>query len=372
MKSKAQILIVEDETGVSSSLERMLEKDHDVRVAASCEEARQSMAEQPLDLAIVDLVLPDGDGFSLLQELRRRPELPEVIIITGDNYEADEKLARALKGEAFYFLTKPFDAVALEALVQRSLEVRRLQQALRARSEELERDLKLAREFQARLMPRGSLMHGTVSVQSWFVPCDSLAGDFFDYRVRKEVVYLIVADVVGHGVSAAMLAGMLATTWSRAVREDCGVQEIHGRLLGLVHDWEDTQFFSAFFARIGPEGRTQYLNAGHPAALLHEADGTLRPYPATHPKVSPAIDEEPAEPLELTLHPGSRLLLYTDGIPETRNPRGDLLMLGPIEDLLREGRSAAETLARLGDLVEQHQGGRPREDDLTALLIECK
>ena len=183
MKKKARILAVDDEVGMLSAIQRMLDHEYEVILASNCEEARRQINKHAVDLAIVDVVLPEGDGFELLEEFRARTEPPEVIVITGDTYDSDEKLARALRGHAFYFLTKPFETVALEALVKRSLEVRRLQKALQQRSEELERDLQLARDFQARLMPRRPLRSSGWDFVCYIDPCDKLGGDFCDFRL---------------------------------------------------------------------------------------------------------------------------------------------------------------------------------------------
>lgn len=369
MKRKARLLVVDDEAGVLSTLERLLERDYELATAATQEQARELMAAQPFDLAIVDLVLPDGDGFTLLKELRSRPERPEVIVITGDTYDADEKLARALRGQAFYFLTKPFDAVALDALVKRCLEVRALQRALLDRSRELERDLDLARDFQRGLMPRTSLQHGKLHLEAFFQPCDALAGDFFDYRRRGGHMLLLVADVVGHGVSAAMLSGMLASAWSRAARDNLPLREIHRRLQDLVHDWDDSQFFSAFLAVIDSRsGRLEYINSGHPPPLLWQEE-RLGELAATGPVISPALGDIEPEAEKVKLLPGARLCLYTDGIPEARSPDGRELGDGVVRAAARSQLPLDETLGELERRLREHCAGRPQEDDWTALLL---
>jgi sigma-B regulation protein RsbU (phosphoserine phosphatase) len=368
MKKKARILVVDDEAGLRSTLERMLQRDYEVVSAASCEEVPRALGDEPIDLAIVDLVLPDGDGFSLLQQLRQRAELPEVIVITGDTYDADEKLARALRGEAFYFLTKPFDAVALDALVRRSLEVRRLQRALTLRSAQLEKDLQLAREFQHSLMPCRDLQHDGLQVRSMFTPCDDLSGDFFDYRSLGDQVFLIIADVAGHGVAAAMRTGMIASTWSRALREGLALPAILGRFLDLVHDWEDSQFFSTAMVCLNPAaGSLRYLNAGHPTPALRKPDGSLEFLDLTGPIISPAVDEVAIEERELAFEPGASLLAFTDGIVEARSPQGEFFGTDPLWTMLRD-LPAHQLLAAMESTLQEHCRGRPQEDDYTALV----
>ena len=75
------------------------------------------------------------------------------------------------------------------------------------------------------------------------------------------------------------------------------------------------------------------------------------------------------EPSALDLAPGSRVLLYTDGLAEARDPRGDLFGVDPIRAELTARRAPATTLDAIIDAVQKHQGGRPREDDLTAVML---
>ena len=368
-RTKAKIFIVDDEPDVRVTVGRMLEHDYQIVLLDSAEAAKQRARDGAPDLCVLDVVLKGVDGFELLTWFRAHHPETEVIVITGDTYDADAKLARALRGEAFYFLTKPFERVALQALVRRCLTTRALRQELERRNRELERELVLAKEFQARLMPAGDLIVDDVVLRALFTPCDALAGDFYDYRAQKKWFYFWVADVVGHGVGAAMLTGMLSSTWARAVRESLDLGTVHKRLHDLTQEWEDHQWFSAFLGRYDREtNELRYVNAGHPAGWLADETRNVSELGATAPLVSPAFPYIEPEVKSLAFKPGSRLMVLTDGMLEARDADGQFFGEDRVLDVLKT--AGRDPLHELEDAVLKHSGMRPVEDDYTALLLE--
>lgn len=369
MSRDALVLLVEDQPAMRETLRRMLEDDVRVLEAKSAEEALERAHGLRIDIAVVDLVLPGEDGFALLAKMRKRPEQTDVIVITGDAYDADEKLARALRGEAFYFLTKPFERIALRTLVARCLHLRRLQSDLARRHAELERDFRLAKEFQSRLLPPRDVRAGRAHLSALHRPCDDLGGDFFDVRETGDGLVFLVADVVGHGVTAAMLAGMLATTWARAVREGGDLEGIHLRLWEMVQEWDDERYLTCFLGHVDREySRLRWIAAGHPSALVLGPGEGRTELAVEAPMISPAFPWLSIAAQERALATDERVLVLTDGLPETRNTAGELLGWPRVVEAVAAS-PAAEALERLFETAEQHRGRRPREDDLTALLL---
>lgn len=122
-----RILIVDDESSIRTALFRYLErKGAQVLTAVSRDEAiKLARADQKLDLALIDLLLPDGSGIQLMQELRQIHPLIQSIILTGHG-DVDSAVEATKKG-AFHFLTKPFNIEELGSLVDRALSQNRLQ-----------------------------------------------------------------------------------------------------------------------------------------------------------------------------------------------------------------------------------------------------
>src|SRR3974377_2216290 len=122
----ARILVVDDDSGVLRSVERVLSHDYQVACTRSPEEAALFAKQFEPDLAILDIRMPEMDGFELMSRLKESRRDLDIILMTGSIHEPDAQLVRAIREKAFYFLQKPFDREVLLTLVARCLELRRL------------------------------------------------------------------------------------------------------------------------------------------------------------------------------------------------------------------------------------------------------
>src|SRR6516164_2280144 len=218
--SSWRILVVDDEAGMLRSVERVLGQAYNVLSTRSSREAVGLAKTFKPDLAILDIQMPEMDGFQLMEELQTLdPEL-DVIFMTGSVHEIDAKLIKAIRKDAFYFLQKPFDRGVLLSLVERCLDLKRLDRSNRMHLQHLEKELSDARAFQQSLLPPGSATVGGISVFAHYIPCSELAGDLYDYApLSPEGAVILVADVSGHGASAAMLTGTVKSALHSAGSE---------------------------------------------------------------------------------------------------------------------------------------------------------
>src|SRR3954464_11925887 len=102
-----RILVVDDDPGMRRAIERILAPTYAVEVVAGATEALECLERSEFDLALVDVRLKEGDGYTLSHATRPRWPETDVILITGSISEPDEKLFRSLEEGAFYFLFKP-------------------------------------------------------------------------------------------------------------------------------------------------------------------------------------------------------------------------------------------------------------------------
>jgi DNA-binding NtrC family response regulator len=147
------ILVVEDDSAMRRAIERVVASLAQTEPAGGVEEALTRLRSRRYELALVDVQLPDGDGYALCRQIREISPDTDVILITGSLSEPDEKLYRSLEEGAFYFLFKPFERRVLRALVNRALELQRQRKAKEKYAQELASDLERARRFQQSLMP---------------------------------------------------------------------------------------------------------------------------------------------------------------------------------------------------------------------------
>jgi sigma-B regulation protein RsbU (phosphoserine phosphatase) len=374
MSGQERILVVDDEPALRWTLERILQPFYRVETVPGTTEALARVEAVRFDLALVDVRLKDGDGYTLCKALRERRPLMDVILITGSISEPDEKLFRSLEEGAFYFLFKPFDRRVLLALVERCLQLQRERFAKEKYAQALAADLERARIFQQSLVPHDPVTAAGWRIEGRLLTCDALGGDFWLAQQDDPLgLVLAVCDVVGHGVSAAMYAGMLRSTLNAAWRRGPEPERVAAEILDDAEFLEGSTCATMVYGTLGPDGGLRVFNAGHPPLLLRRAEsGAIEHLSPTAPLLHRLFRNRPVPALETVLQPGDRLLAYTDGAFEARNPSDQELGLDRLESAFTEWSRlpAGEILDALLDLVRAHGAGRPLADDITLVLIE--
>jgi len=364
----ARILVVDDEPGMLRAVDRVLSEDHHVVGTRLSRDALSVASEFHPDLALVDIRMPDLDGFELMAQLKARFPGLDVILMTGSVDDLDEKLVRAIRSPAFYFIQKPFDREVLRTLVERCLELRWRREEHRLNVKRLETEMAEARAFQQSLLPgREKILNG-VAVCCRYTPSSALGGDLYDYAASAGRTALLIADVSGHGVSAAMLTGIVKSAFHASHVDGFEpIAVVHRVSMGLAAFSPD-RFVTLVAALLSPEERQlRYVNAGHPPIALWGRTRAPLWLRSTGPLVSPVLTDSTWEAPIVPIDEGEHLLLYTDGISETLAD----------DDGRAEGRftsiidRASEGGAPLLDMiladVRHELGGRPQPDDLTLL-----
>ncbi len=368
-----RILAVDDDPGMRRVLSRTLAPPYQVELARTSAEARERLKGSRFDVALVDIQLDDGDGYRLCRDIREGSPETDVILITGSHSEPDEKLYRSLEEGAFYFLLKPFERRVLRALVDRCLSLQRERRAKESYARELARDLERARRFQESLVPKEPLRDFGWHVEGRFRSCEALGGDFFLTLPGPDGALVVaVADVVGHGVRAAMYAGMLRSLLDSARRRDPDPAMVQSELLGGIELFEDESSATLVYFVLLPDGRLRYFNAGHPHPLVLRRTVELESLRTTALLLNPLLPRSEGGVEEVRLAPGERLLAFTDGAYEVLDGNEREWGLEGLTAALLEtrDRSPGEALEAIFDSLLAHASGRPLADDVTVLLIE--
>ena len=238
----------------------------------------------------------------------------------------------------------------------------------------LEAELEAARTFQQSLLPPATSSIGVLEFAGSYRPCESLGGDLYDYvDAGAGRLTAIVADVSGHGVSAAMLTGIVKSAFHDSHAEDWEPAAVVRRVSAALKPFAADRFVTLFCARLDPaRGRLEFVNAGHPAPFKRAADGGLRYLTPTGPLISPAFPDFGWECEVVPFRAGDQLLIYTDGLTEARND-GGLYGEDRLETLFRESEArGAALLSEICASVEIFTHGRPADDDRTLAAISYR
>src|SRR6478752_1972983 len=241
----------------------------------------------------------------------------------------------------------------------------------------LNKELEIARGIQAGLLPEKSFSVAGLTTASRYVPASSVAGDFYDFLPKDGGLGVLIADVSGHGVPAALSASMVKVA-IRAQRDwaDKPAQVLTG-LNAILCGSLQGQFVTAGYLYLDPSrGSLAYAGAGHPPLLVWRA-GEARVESMEENGLMLGIFPEGAyKSLTATLNSGDRFILYTDGITEAPSPSGEEFGMERLKDFLQQnsGHSTQEVCDLLIRQVAAWCAGGPQEqhDDLTLIVVDYK
>ena len=238
-------------------------------------------------------------------------------------------------------------------------------------------ELNLAAEMQWALLPPLAFRAGGTTVAGLLEPAYEVGGDCFDYALNGDCLSLAVFDAMGHGLPSSLISSLAVGAYRHARRSGVPLAELFPSMDHAVAGLMGDTFVTALAAELDTQtGRLRWTCAGHPCLLVIRSGSVLTELaqaPGLPLGLGLAAHDDPNPLAELSLQPGDRVLLYTDGVVEARSPEGEEFGLERLMDLfVREsasGRQAGEVLRRLVHACLVFQGGRLR-DDATLLLLE--
>ena len=327
---EATLLVVDDDPDILRVVKFYLSKQrYTVLTANNGLEALNVMRSRPdIELVMSDVMMPEMSGLDLLKHIRNSSEYRElpVILISAEG-ETSRKVAGLNLG-ADDFITKPFNFDELMARVRNHIRLRSLQRELlrandllRERNVRYQEDIESARTVQLALLPDKLPQGDHFKLASKYVPVDRVGGDFFDAVLLEGGTKLgiLVADVCGHGVAAALITAMTKVSFRGVCYTTSDPAEVLSSMNQVLNPNIKNGFVTAFYAVFDPRNnRLMYASGGHPPLIVHRR---------SEHKV---IELQPQETFlgffenisfqtnVFNTLPGDRILFYTDGMYENK------------------------------------------------------
>jgi len=243
----------------------------------------------------------------------------------------------------------------------------------------IQKELEIAEQIQASILPRDVPRRAGIEIAARYLPMSAVAGDFYDFLTfERNQLGILIADVTGHGVPAALIASMLKVAFagqSAHASDPAGV--LAGLNQALCGKFED-HFVTAAYLYADLDAKIiRYAGAGHPPLLfINRSNGAARRIEQNGLFLG-MFPEAGYSSVEMKLQPGDRYVLYTDGLPESKNATGEEFGLTRCLKVLdSHPRLAAAAIADqlLSEISSWTAQGSVhlQEDDMTLIVVDCK
>ena len=277
----------------------------------------------------------------------------------------DYRVDRAISEEDVRFLAQiaRFAAIKLET-------TRLREEAIEKRI--LDEELKTASVIQRRLLPDAPQGIAGFTFAGANRPCRTVSGDYYDFVIRPDGrMYFAIADVSGKGVTAGlMMAGLQASFRIFCKGDPTPAQLLEQLNAALKENLPQSKFVTLFLGRLDTRlGVVEYANAGHTPPLWVRRRGVDELIDTD--VVLGVVGEARYTDRVLQLEPGDSMVLFTDGLSDAENARGEELVASHVAHALESmhGADANAMIAAVDTVVQQHIGSEPLSDDVTLVVV---
>ena len=369
-----RILVVDDDPDINRLLRtRLAARGYEVSAAIDGERALEKIGIVNPDIVFLDVSMPGIGGLEVLDRVRAGQLDAAVVMTTA--FGSEQVAIDALRRGADDYLRKPFESREFQAVLERTvhrLELGRQNAALRRQLDEkrrqLEAELARAAQVQADLLPREVPRLPGFDLAGLCIAAREIGGDFYDWQeVEPGVATITLGDVMGKGMPAALLMAT-ARAALRGAANNFPAEVVTRAAHALEIDLErSSSYVTLFHARVETQNRrVTYVDAGHGHVFVRRSDGRVEKLiPGGLPLgILPGVSYDQGE---VTLAPGDILVLYSDGIIETREGGSNAEHLASEIAGLRSANEIAEHL--LSFATAELTG--PAPDDLTVVVLRC-
>jgi sigma-B regulation protein RsbU (phosphoserine phosphatase) len=383
-ESTASVLVVDDVAENRDLLVRRLKRlgIADVEQAVNGVEALAAIGRRNFDVVLLDIMMPELDGFGVLEKLKADGKVTDLPIIVISALNEIDPIVRCIELGADDFIFKPFNPTLLRARVLATLEKKQLRDRTREELRRKQMELNEARTLQLALVPpkfSETVAGRQVIIDVALEPAKEVGGDLVDhFQLSDGKIVVALGDVSDKGAGAALI---MARTHSliRGLSARPDAPALFGKpeqALNIVNAalaaGNATCMFVTFFLGVLDlaANRLAYVRAGHVAPFLRRADGSIERLGQAGGLPLGMMEGTAYAPSAVAFNTGDALLVVTDGFTEAHDPAGALYGDERIERYLAARDPKAD--GALGDLIKDvrsFEAGHPASDDMAAVLL---
>ncbi|MBR3078784.1 MAG: SpoIIE family protein phosphatase [Prevotella sp.] len=336
-----------------------------------------------IDIILSDINMPEMDGLTLLTKVNEMQN-PALKCIMVSAYGDMGNIRQAMNNGAFDFATKPIDLDDLSVTIEKAIEqieYIKKSQAEHTQLESLKTDLAVASEIQHAILPRifppFPENEREVDLAALMRAAKDVGGDFYDFfRIDKEHIGLVMADVSGKGIPAAIFMAV-----SRTLIRAIGLQGFSPEVCItkandlLCCESAESMFVTVFYAIYNIyTGELEYCNGGHNSPFILRADGRLEQMPMSTNCLVGVIEGCSYTKEKMKINVGDTLLMYTDGVNEAFNVNLEEYGEARMEKILSalNGKTCREIIDGQLEDVKRFAEGAEQSDDITIMALKRK
>jgi sigma-B regulation protein RsbU (phosphoserine phosphatase) len=383
-QTKFTILAVDDTPENLDVVRGILAPQYTVKAAINGPMALKIVEKQPPDLILLDIMMPDMNGYEVCKRLKSNPETKHipVIFLTAMDQTTDE--ASGFELGAADYITKPVNPPILEARVKTHLALKQsmdeLQKAygvIKRQKDRMEDELNIGHDIQMSMLPLVFPPYpdrDEFSINALLEPAREVGGDFYDFFfLSKDELCLVIGDVSGKGVPGALFMAVTRTMIKSSALGDRSPASIVTRVNEeLSADNPQCMFVTLFLGIVNVKtGEFRFTNAGHnPPYIIQDGEELVCLDHRDGPIIG-AVDGIAYKENEISFSRNDKLILFTDGVTEAMNPAGDLYLENRLEEFLNKHQTlptddlVTEVLAS----VEEFAADAEQADDITLLAF---
>lgn len=382
--SNAKVLVVDDVPENRDLLIRRLNRlgIKQIDEAANGLEALAAVEAKTYDLMLLDIMMPELDGFGVLTRLKeqgRTNDLPIIVISAMSEIEA---VVRCIELGAEDFLFKPFNPTLLRARVLSTLEKKALRDRTREELRRKQAELNEARTLQLALTPpsfKGTLRDHPTSIEVVMEPAKEVGGDLVDhFQVGDNLLVLLLGDVSDKGAGAALMMARTHSMFrSLSARPDAEALFAHpAKAMDIVNAAlsagnASCMFVTFLLASFDLSNRTlSFVRAGHVPPFHRSGAGTVARLSGPGGPPLGLVEDCAYAHESVVLAENDRLLIVTDGFTEANAPDGSMYGEPRIEAFMASLEPHADDPLRvLVHQVREFEAGLPASDDMAAIML---